>query len=160
ASLPPKDPANSCATSGWQPLRAMRFSKTRFGTSILFQQPLVLIDNQTIAIARGHLQAGAIDDFDVASRIADQSCLLEHACRNRYSRAMNTEHLAQKFLGQRKAIAGDAVMSMQEPACAAFLYFVQAIARGGLRDLVHHCHHISHQQAMENWRRAQTFEKI
>lgn len=74
------------------------------------------------------LQARTIDDLYLASCIAYQSRLLQHPRRDRDGRPVNAEHLAEKFVRERKAISVDAIMGVQQPSCATFLHLVQAIA--------------------------------
>src|SRR5579871_424154 len=121
ASLPPKHPVTSFSRSGSQPPKAMKFLKIQSALSILIQQTRVLIDDQPITITCRRLQARTIDDFDLASCVSDEARFLQHTRRNRYGWSVNAEHLAEKFVRQRKTVAFDAVMRMQKPACTTFL---------------------------------------
>jgi len=68
----------------------------------------VLFDNP-IAFASGFLQAGPVQDFDLATTIVDVSSTLKFLCGHARGRAPHPKHVTQELMSQAKLVRIDPV---------------------------------------------------
>src|SRR6185437_8491259 len=76
----------------------------------------VVVSHDLVARARQLLQARAIRHRDPAPAVVNRPRGLQPARRNGYGGALNTEHLSEKFLCERKVVGADAILRHEEPA--------------------------------------------
>ena len=76
---------------------------------------LVLPDH-VVAFARAFLEAGSIEELDIAAAVSDEAACLQRLCQQGHGGAPDADHLGEVFLGQRQPVAADTVGGLQEPA--------------------------------------------
>jgi hypothetical protein len=81
-------------------------------------------------------------------RTYEISPAFEHARGERHSGAPHAQHLGQELLGERERGLVDPIVGHQQPAGAALLHRVGAVAGGVLRHLVHQRERVAQQQAV------------
>jgi hypothetical protein len=91
-----------------------------------------------VAAAGGGLQAGPLEDGDVAAGIADQPAVLQRGGRPGDADAAHAQHLGQEFVSDMKTVRVGAILGHQEPAGQSRLHHVKTGAARGLRQLGHH----------------------
>ena len=65
---------------------------------------MVVAFHRGVALASIFLQAFMIEDLNFASRVFNQSRLLQGMCNDRDTRPPDTQHLAEIFLRERQMI--------------------------------------------------------
>src|SRR6185437_938601 len=73
---------------------------------------------------------------DPAPAVVNRPRGLQPARRNGYGGALNTEHLSEKFLCERKVVGADAILRHEEPARTALFHAMPLVARGALCHLI------------------------
>src|SRR6185437_15379246 len=102
----------------------------------LRETPRVVVPHDPVARARQLLQACAIRHRDPAPAVVYRSRGLQPARRNGYGGALNTEHLSEKFLRERKVVRADTILRHEEPARTALFHAMPLVARGALCHLI------------------------
>src|SRR5512147_2558593 len=100
------------------------------------EQTIKLPLGNAVTFARTVHQATAIDDRDIATRVADEAGPLQGACRSRHASPLHPQHHRQELLSEQKLIRMHAVVRHQEPAATSLLQGMKLIAGGRLRDLI------------------------
>src|SRR5258705_10601688 len=85
------------------------------------------------AFATRLLEAGQIDQLDLASRVLDDSIAFKHAECQRHGRAMRTKHLPKKFVRQGQAVCLNAVAYGKQPSRQPLFESMESVARSTLR---------------------------
>ena len=122
----------------------------------LAEQPIELQLGYGVAFAGEAFQAGAIEDRDIATLVADETGPLQAARRGGDAGPLHPEHHCQEFLREQKLVRLHAVVRHQHPAAGSLLDLMKMIARGGLCDLVEEGvrivqHHNSHRSALRQF---------
>jgi hypothetical protein len=74
---------------------------------------------------------------DLASRIPNETSLLQGVCHCRQSGSLDAEHVREKLLSECKGVGHCVVVCDEEPAAAALLEGMKAIACRGLGKIAH-----------------------
>jgi hypothetical protein len=100
------------------------------------EESVEIVAGDSVAFARGGLQALAVEDSHLAAAVRDGARALERLGGDGHGRAPDAEQPGELVVGECKLAGADAVVRHQEPARAALLERVEAVARHRLRDLV------------------------
>lgn len=90
-----------------------------------------------VAFARRVLEPGAVEDTDLAVRVADKSRLSERRGSDRHAGSAGAEHHREIFMGERNLIKIDTIVRHEEPTRTTLVNAVQAIAGRQLSEHVH-----------------------
>ncbi len=113
-----------------------KFPKYAIPYQIRFARPsLALLLHHFVAFAAGGFQPEPVDDVDVPALISNQASLLQYAGGDGDAGPAGSQHVGQKFLGQRHKVGADAVLAHQQPTSQPFIHFVKPVAGGHLGSL-------------------------
>jgi hypothetical protein len=102
-----------------------------------------------VALTGRHFESLAVQNIDGGAAVLDRFVFLQHSRGKGHSRAVGPEHGGQKIVRNGETASAHAVLGHEQPAGKALLNFVEAIARGGLRDLLPLEHGIAIQAHLE-----------
>ena len=71
-----------------------------------------LIPQRVVTLAGTFFEAAPVENFDLASFVANQSFALQPSCQLRNRRPANAEHLRKKLLRERYCVAVKPVSSL------------------------------------------------
>ena len=91
--------------------------------------------DHAIALAGSFFEGFAIQYLHGTAHILNEPRIFEDAYRQRYAGTSGTEHLGKKFVGKRKQLRIDAILTHQQPARQALLNLMQPVASRKLGDL-------------------------
>ena len=84
-----------------------------------------------VTLAGHRFQACAVQDLDLAARIADHLRLLHGAGGDGDGAALHAQHVGQQFVGQVEVVGVGPVVGHQQPARKPRLHFMETGAGGG-----------------------------
>ena len=99
------------------------------------EQPGELGTHDRVALARGGLEPGPIEDLHVSAVVFDETPVLEMADGDPDALPRDAQHERQEFLGQEEGVALGAIVGRQKPAGTTPRDRVEPVARGVLRRL-------------------------
>jgi hypothetical protein len=99
------------------------------------QYALIMPGNRAITFTRGFLELGPIGYRETTPRTTDDAVMLEQSRNPDHRRPVHPQHLSEKFLRERKLVAGNAVLRHQQPSCKTLSHRVKRITNYGLKNL-------------------------
>ena|SRR5438270_10600705 len=78
---------------------------------LLQNERTVDVLDHSVALARGILEALAIEDLYTSASVRNQTSAFKHAGSNGYRRSSRPEHLRKKFMRNRQILGTDSVLA-------------------------------------------------
>lgn len=92
------------------------------------QEAIIFVLDRPVTGTGGGFQTSPVKDGDLAAIVLNKPGLLQHGRRKADRRPVHAKHLGKELLGEGKRIRLHPVMGLQEPAGAARVNVMKAIA--------------------------------